>query len=81
MENSLGFTSEFSFGCREYLTTWLLVCLKVKNVMKTLNNSIKRCKVCQKNNPKTEELAKSGLQRNGKYPESTGKLFYSYAKN
>ena len=52
-----------------------------KNVMKTLKNSTKRCEVCQKNNPKTEELAKSGLQRNGKYPESTGKLFYSYAKN
>ena len=39
-----------------------------KNVMKTLKNSIKRCEVCQKNNPKTEKLAKSGLQRSGKYP-------------
>ena len=33
-----------------------------KNVMKTLTNIIKRCEVCQKNNPKTEKLAKSGLQ-------------------
>ena len=39
-----------------------------KNVMKTLKNSIKRCEVCQKNNPKTEKLAKSGLQRSGRYP-------------
>ena len=35
--------------------------------MKTLKNIIKRCEVCQKNNPKTEKLAKSGLQRSGKY--------------
>ena len=33
-----------------------------KNVRKTLKNIIKRCEVCQKNNPKTEKLAKSGLQ-------------------
>ena len=33
-----------------------------KNVMKTLKNIINRCEVCQKNNPKTEKLAKSGLQ-------------------
>ena len=39
-----------------------------KNVMKTLTNIIKRCEVCQKNNPKTEKLAKSELQRSGKYP-------------
>ena len=39
-----------------------------KNVMKTLKNIIKRCEVCQKNNPKTKKLAKSGLQRSGKYP-------------
>ena len=31
-----------------------------KNVMKTLKNIIKRCEVCQKNNPKTEKLAESG---------------------
>ena len=39
-----------------------------KNVMKTLKNIIKKCEVCQKNNPKTEKLAKTGLQRGGKYP-------------
>ena len=39
-----------------------------QNVMKILKNIIKRCEVCQKNNPKTEKLAKSGLQRSGKYP-------------
>ena len=39
-----------------------------KNVMKTLRNIIKKCEVCQKNNPKTENLAKSGLQQSGKYP-------------
>ena len=39
-----------------------------KNVMETLKNSIKRCEVCQKNNPKTENLAIGGLQRSGKYP-------------
>jgi len=36
--------------------------------VKTLKDIIKRCEVCQKNNPKTEKLAKSGLQRSGKYP-------------
>ena len=36
--------------------------------MKTVKNIIKRCEVCQKNNPKTEKLAKSGLHRSGKYP-------------
>ena len=33
-----------------------------KNEMKTLKNIIKRCEVCQKNNQKTEKLAKSGFQ-------------------
>ena len=33
-----------------------------KNVMKTLKNIIKRCEVHQKHNPKTENLAISGLQ-------------------
>ena len=33
-----------------------------KNVMETLKNSIKRCEVCQKNNPNTEKLAKSVSQ-------------------
>ena len=37
------------------------------NVMKSLKNIIKRCENCQKNNPKTEKLEKSGLQRSGKY--------------
>ena len=32
-----------------------------KNVMKILKNIIKRREVCQKNNPKTEKLAESGL--------------------
>ena len=35
--------------------------------MKTLKDIIKRCEVCQKNNPKTEKLAKPGLQQSGKY--------------
>ena len=52
---------------KRVLAKWLLVCLKVKNVMKTLKNIIKRCEVCQKNNPKTEKLAKSGLQPSGNY--------------
>ena len=38
-----------------------------KNVMKTLKNIIKRCEVCQRSTPKTEKLAKSGLQQSGKY--------------
>ena len=47
-----------------------------KNVMKTLKNIIKRCEICQKKkkNPKTEKLAKSGLQRSGNILERTGKL-------
>ena len=36
--------------------------------MHTLKNIIKRCEVCQKNNPKTVKLAKSGLQGSGQYP-------------
>ena len=36
--------------------------LEGKNVMKTLKNIIKRCEVHQKHNPKTENLAISGLQ-------------------
>ena len=38
-----------------------------KNLIKTLKNIIKSCEVCQKNNPKTEKLAKSGLQPSGNY--------------
>ena len=33
-----------------------------KNVMKTSKNIIKRCEVCQKNSPKTEQLARTGFQ-------------------
>ena len=39
-----------------------------KNVMKTLKNIIKKCEVCQKNNPKTKKLTKSRLQQSEKYP-------------
>ena len=45
-----------------------------KNVVKTLKNIIKRCEVCQKNNPKTEKLTKSRLQRSESILERTGKL-------
>ena len=38
-----------------------------KNVTKILKNIIETCEVCQKHNPKTEKLAKSGLQERGKY--------------
>ena len=33
-----------------------------KNVLKTFKKYIKRCEICQKNNPKTEKLEKSRLQ-------------------
>ena len=49
-----------------------------KNVMKTLKNIIKRCEVCQKNNPKTEKLAKSGLQRSGKYPGENWEIDFTH---
>ena len=49
-----------------------------KNVMKTLKNIVKRCEVCQKNNPKTEKLAKSGLQRRGKYPGEDRKIDFTH---
>ena len=45
-----------------------------KNAMKTSKNIIKRYEVCQKNNPKTEKLEKSGLQPKGNILERTGKL-------
>ena len=49
-----------------------------KNVMSTLKNIIKRCEVCKKkknnNKPKTEKLAKSGLQGSGKYPGEDWKI-------
>ena len=46
--------------------------------MKTLKNIINRCEVCQKNNPKTEKLAKSGLQRSGKYPGEDWEIGFTY---
>ena len=49
-----------------------------KNVIKTLKNIIKRCEVCQKNNPKTEKLAKSGLQRRGKYPGEDWEIDFTH---
>ena len=49
-----------------------------KNVMKTLKNIINRCEVCQKNNPKTEKLAKSGLQRRGKYPGEDWEIDFTH---
>ena len=53
-----------------------------KNVMKTLKNIIKRCEVCQKNNPKTEKLAISGSQWCGKYPGEDWEIdLWVYAKS
>ena len=49
-----------------------------KNVVKTLKNIIKRCEVCQKNNPKTEKLAKPGLQRRGKYPGEDWEIDFTH---
>ena len=53
-----------------------------KNIIKTLKIIIKRCEASQENNPKTEKLTKSGLQRSEKYPGRDWKIdFYSYAKS
>ena len=49
-----------------------------KSVMKTLKNIIKRCEVCQKNNPKTGKLAKSGLQQSGKYPGEDWEIDFTH---
>ena len=49
-----------------------------KNVIKILKNIIKRCEVCQKNNLKTEKLAKSGLQRSGKYPGEDWEIDFTH---
>ena len=49
-----------------------------KNAMKALKNIIKRCEVCQKNNLKTEKLAKSGLQRSGKYPGEDWEIDFTH---
>ena len=49
-----------------------------RSVMKTLKNIIKRCEVCQKNNSKTEKLAKSGLQQSGKYPGEDWEIGFTH---
>ena len=49
-----------------------------ENVMKTLKNIIKRREVCQKNNLKTEKLAKSGLQWSGKYPGEDWEIDFTH---
>ena len=49
-----------------------------KNVMKTLKNIIKRREICQKYNPKTEKLAKYGLQRSGKYPGEDWEIDFTH---
>ena len=46
--------------------------------MKMLKNMIKRCEVCQKNNPKTEKLAKFGLKRSGKYPGEDWEIDFTH---
>ena len=51
---------------------------KDKNVIKTFKNIINRCEVCQKNNPKTEKLTKSGLQRSGKYPGEDREIDFTH---
>ena len=52
--------------------------LEGKNVMKTLKIIIKRCEICQKNNPKTEKLAKTGLQQSGKYPSENWEIDFTH---
>ena len=49
-----------------------------KNVMKTLKNIIQRYEICQKHNPKTEKLAKSGLQQSGKYPGEDWEIDFTH---
>ena len=49
-----------------------------KNEMKTLKNIIKRCEVCQNNNPKTEKLAKPGLLQSGKYPGEDWEIDFTH---
>ena len=46
--------------------------------METLENIIKNCEICQKNNPKTEKLAKSGLQWSGKYPGEDWEIDFTH---
>ena len=51
---------------------------KGKNVMKTLKTIIKRCGVCLKNNPKTEKVAKTGLQWSGEYPSENWEIDFTH---
>ena len=51
-----------------------------RNVIKTLKNIIKRCEVCQKNNPKTKKLAKSRLQKSGKYPGEDWEIDFTHMR-
>ena len=71
----LGVESTYQLASQGFFC--LFVCLG-KNGMKTLKNIIKRCEVCKKNNPKTEKLAKSGLQRNGKYPGEDWEIDFTH---
>ena len=48
-----------------------------KNVMKALK-IIKRCETCQKNNSKTEKIAKFGLQRSGNYPGEDWEIDFTH---
>ena len=78
MENSYGFTPEFSFGCREYLPNgfsfvWMLKC----------NENFKEYyqkvwDLSKKKTPKTEKLAKSGLQWSGKYPGEDWEIDFTH---
>ena len=67
MENSKGLHQSFHSGVE---STYQMASrlFEGKNITKTLKSIIKRCEVCHKNYPKTGKLAKSGLQRSGKYP-------------
>ena len=49
-----------------------------KNIMKNLKNITKRCEVCQKNNPKTGKLARSGLQQSGEYPGGDWEIYFTH---
>ena len=49
-----------------------------KNITKTLKKIIKRCEVCQKNNPKTEKQAKSGFQQSRKYPGEDWEIDFTH---
>ena len=73
MENSKGLHQSFHSGVE---STYQMASRLFKGGggETTLKNIIKRCEVCQKNNPKTEKLTKSRLQRSESILERTGKL-------